>query len=230
MERKSNAPATTRSSPLKGTSKPGSWKSEGVFSASKTCEHCGEVFRPWIKRDEDGNVISMMKPAFWKRQRFCSISCSKKRENAMRCPAARAKMSATLKRIGHQPIVQGGNGRGLTESQKILFEILGDDWIPEHAVPTGLRMATRGTAEAYPTNYKLDLANPKLMIGIELDGVSHNTPSRRAQDQKKDKLLQSFGWRVLRVPNKDALALSTTCKCPDTLLSSLMAYLSTTAT
>ncbi|WP_370638500.1 endonuclease domain-containing protein [Deinococcus sp. 23YEL01] len=59
------------------------------------------------------------------------------------------------------------------------------------------------------------------MVAVELDGSSHSSRSRQAQDQKKDALLRSLGWTVLRWSNKAALsdpeacaraALSTTSK------------------
>jgi hypothetical protein len=216
MAKSSAAPKTTRSSPLKGSSKPGSWKSELIFSAKKTCEHCGAEYRPWMKLDEHGNLISGMKPGLWKKQRFCSISCSKKHENPMVDPVAVAKMTATLKRIGHQPKERWGNGCGLTRAQEKVLKILGEGWIAEHPVPSEM---PRGSA--HPTVYKIDLANPQLMIGIELDGNSH-AGKRKAEDERKDARLEELGWRIFRVKNRRAESLCLIFKSPDTLLTSLM--------
>ncbi len=68
-------------------------------------------------------------------------------------------------------------------------------WAMEVVVPTG-----RPRTEKFPTCYKLDIANPQLKIGVEVDGESH--ASRRAQDQKKDAFFASIGWTVLRFTNR----------------------------
>ena len=193
MEQFFSAQRTTHSLLSTGGCRPGSWRSERVFSASKMCENCGEVFRPWIKRDPLGAVISVMQPGQWAEQRFCSISCSKRKENAMSNPNARTKMAHTLKQIGHKPKTRGGNGAGLTWHQAVMLEILGKDWIAEYPFPTKI-----SKRNGYPTCYKIDIANPKLMIGIELEGNSHKG-KRAAEDAKKDALLVSFGWQTFRV-------------------------------
>lgn len=51
----------------------------------------------------------------------------------------------------------------------------------------------------------LDLANPAMKVGVEVDGVSHNTNVVRLRDRKKDRLLENAGWRVLRVKNEAIL-------------------------
>ncbi|WP_413937143.1 endonuclease domain-containing protein [Nitrospira sp. BLG_1] len=55
----------------------------------------------------------------------------------------------------------------------------------------------------YPTNYKLDVANVALKVGIEIDGLSHNLIERRAADRKKEEFMASIGWRVLRFTNEE---------------------------
>ena len=217
MEQFFSAQRATHSLPSTDGCGPGSWRSERVFSASKICEACGELFKPWIKRDQSGAVKSVMKPSQWAKQRFCSISCSKRKENAMSDPVTRRKMAHTLKQIGHKPKTRGGNGTGLTWHQAVMLEILGKDWIAEHPVPTKI-----SKRNGYPTCYKIDIANPRLMIGIELDGNSHKG-KRAAEDAKKDALLTSFGWQIFRVKNIRAQSLFLTCKSADTLLTLLMA-------
>ena len=93
--------------------------------------------------------------------------------------------------------MRGGNGTGLTEPQAFMMDVLGAGWIAEFALSLGQRQA------GYPTHYKLDLANPALKIGVELDGNSHY--ARKAQDEKKDAKLASLGWTVLRFWNRDIL-------------------------
>jgi hypothetical protein len=111
-----------------------------------------------------------------------------------------AKTGATLRKMGWKPPVQGGNGKPMPEAQKQLLAVLGDEWVPELAVPT--RMARNS---GFPSCYKLDAGNPDLMIGIEADGYSHKVKVRKAQDHKKDGFLTALGWTVLRFSNQEIL-------------------------
>lgn len=123
--------------------------------------------------------------------------------NPMSDPETRARQSATLRAIGHRPPVQGGNGRGLTEPQRLLSEALG--WPTEVIVPTGQR------GRGLPTHFKLDIANPELMIAVEIDGGSHNSLVVRERDQRKDAFLTGAGWTVLRFSNREAMADTAAC-------------------
>lgn len=128
-------------------------------------------------------------------------------------------------------MLNGGNGTGLTLPQLMLAKRLG--WETEYVVRTKM---PRGTG--YPTCYKLDIAEPILMIAIEVDGQSHRSKERIAQDAKKDEFLEHLGWKVIRVRNEAVLGdcekvaqsiLSSISKRrPATI--SLMEFWSTTAT
>jgi len=63
----------------------------------------------------------------------------------------------------------------------------------------------------YPTCYKLDMANRDLRVGVEVDGMSHCSLERQAQDRKKEELLQSLGWSVLRFSNEDVIRNLNAC-------------------
>lgn len=204
---------------------PKNWRSERIFSASKQCKLCGQAFRPWIKRDESGKVLSACPEPTWNRQEFCSISCSKKFANPMSNHQARLKMKERLREIKHRPIKRGGNGQLLPLAQLALLHALGEGWESELAVPTKMPKDS-----GYPTAYKLDIANPVMMIGIELDGGSHGSLERKTLDAKKTDLLVSLGWSVYRVSNERALHLYSTFTSADTLLTSLTGWQSTTAT
>lgn len=205
IEAQFTAPKRTTYSRFKDGSLRGDWKRDRALSASRECLNCGAVFRPVRP---NGRIV---KECMWKRQRFCSISCSKKLENATRDPEVIARMTATLRKIGHQPKVRGGNGRGMTQAQAALIAVLGEDWEDELAVPT-----RKGKWSGYPGHYKIDIANRKLRIAIEVDGGSHSG-KRLLLDAKKDALLRSQGWSVYRVSNSRALLLSTICKSQDIL-------------
>lgn len=114
-------------------------------------------------------------------------------------PGTAAKVSASLRAIGHKPPVRGGNGTGLTRPQSALLKILGQGWTAEAAITLG------GRIPGYPTCYKVDLGNREMMLAIECDGNKHCSPTQRAIDSKKDQKLGSLGWTVLRFSNKEIL-------------------------
>lgn len=120
--------------------------------------------------------------------------------NPMTNPDVRRRVSQILKEMNHKPSVRGGNGTGLTLPQMILLNALGPTWVAEFALSLGRRR--RG----YPTHYKLDLANVAMRVCIEVDGPSHY--SRKDADAKKDAMLASLGWSVLRFWNRDILIWS----------------------
>jgi hypothetical protein len=129
----------------------------------------------------------------------------------------RKKISQTLKEIKHKPIRRGGNGQLRPLPQLALLHALGAGWVAEHAIAT-----KKGHRNGiYPNAYKVDIANPEMKLAIELDGGSHGTLERQAQDQKKVECLVQLGWRVLRISNEEALHLYTTFKSVDILLTLL---------
>lgn len=131
-------------------------------------------------------------------------SARMKRNNPMARPSAVRKMRATLKRIGHKPVVRGGNGTPTPEPVRRLAEALG--WTVEYPVRTGM-----GRGTGYPTCYKVDIADPERKVAVEIDGSSHNMLSRKAQDAKKNTLLSSLGWTVLRFSNEEVMANTNVC-------------------
>src|SRR5437899_2338403 len=98
--------------------------------------------------------------------------------NPMYDPNIKERMKTTLRAMGWKPPVQGGNGHGPTYTELLLASTLG--WELGVTVSCGIRR--RG----YPTCYKLDVANRKLKVAIEVDGNSHYLLSRREQDRKKE--------------------------------------------
>lgn len=195
------------------------------FKQSRPCEWCGEVFRPKTTADGLRRFCSRSCSAKWrmsqpehlakahtpqaaarrgmKRSAWLNSDNPKAKAEVERIrllnptsdPKVRAKISRRLQEMNHGPSVRGGNGRGLTREQRLLADALGDSWQAEFALSLGRRKA------GYPTHYKLDIANFSLKIAIDVDGNSHH--SRRSQDAKKDAMLVSLGWKVLRFWNRD---------------------------
>lgn len=83
----------------------------------------------------------------------------------------------------------------------MLLTALGSEWEPEYVIPCGEGRRKGGL----PTHYKVDLANLRLMIAVEVDGFSHTTLARQASDRRKDSWLRSRGWLVLRFSNQEIL-------------------------
>jgi len=143
----------------------------------------------------------------WSKSKVCSINCASvlsskrmKKNNPMSNEKTRLKVSERLKTINHKPFKQGGNGRGATNEQLILYnEItkIDDSFVMEYIE------LTRGYREQYktPTHYKIDIASKIYKIAIEIDGPSHQSLKVKECDKRKTKVLNLKGWKVLRLSN-----------------------------
>lgn len=125
-----------------------------------------------------------------------------KKRNPMWMPGIKEKSIATNKALGTRPIIRGGNGQEMPIPQRVLLTALGNGWYAEHTIATHLRKLKNG----YPTCYKIDIANPKKMIGIEVDGGSHQLLKRKEQDKKKTLFLEKLGWKILRFKNEEIMS------------------------
>ena len=133
-----------------------------------------------------------------------------RKTNGMHRPEVRAKVSASLKARGWGPTHRGGNGRPIPVDHQSLAEAL--RWPCEVVVKTHL---PRGSG--YPPCYKIDIGNAIRKIGIEVDGLSHKSYAKQAQDAKKTVFLRSIGWKILRFTNEEVRA--DLQKCVRTVLS-----------
>ena len=105
----------------------------------------------------------------------------------------------------------------------MLLQSLGADWIAEYPISTNSLKEGR-----LPNHLKIDLANPKLKLAIELDGRSHGLRVNRLKDRKKTHFLLCCGWSVLRLSNAKAQSLCTTSRSADILRTTLMEFFHTT--
>jgi len=144
-----------------------------------------------------------------------------RKSNGMHRKEVREKVSLTLRAMKWKPVIRGGNGTTPPLAQQLLACALG--WEMEVPVKTG-----KSKTSGYPAVYKLDIANVPLMIGIEVDGNSHNATSRKNQDAKKVALLESLGWKVLRFTNGEVRA--DLMKCVQMVLSTISRPLEVTPT
>src|SRR5579859_913385 len=87
-------------------------------------------------------------------------------------------------------------------------------WSTEVAIATKMPKNS-----GYPSCYKIDIAEPTLKIGIEVDGASHGLILRKKQDRKKERLLGGLGWIVLRFSNRQVTERLE--ECVQTVLSTI---------
>lgn len=113
---------------------------------------------------------------------------------------ATSERVAAMKRGKPFPVVRGGNGCGLTKPQEMILASF-PSVVSEFSVgvPSSIRLGSG------VRRYSLDLAMPERKLGIEVDGASHTTRKGRERDARKDAILASLGWSVLRVRNEDVL-------------------------
>lgn len=118
----------------------------------------------------------------------------------MRKLAARRKLSAMLRAMGHRPPIHGGNGSPMPQPQALLWRLLGAQFVAEWPV-------TIPTRDGRPqrAHYLIDLADRDLKLAVEVDGICHHSPQRRAHDRRKDRILRQLGWTVLRFSNQAIL-------------------------
>jgi len=140
-----------------------------------------------------------------------------KKNNPMHMPGVKEKMIRTLNEMGHKPSIQGGNGKPTPVPQAKLWKALRvHGAVLEHVVST---KSFRNKKNKLAKHYKIDIALPKQMVAIEVDGPSHQSLERQAQDRKKENFLDMIGWTVLRFSNEEVMA--DTKKCVETVMSTI---------
>jgi very-short-patch-repair endonuclease len=123
------------------------------------------------------------------------LSDRMKKKNPTRLKSVRKAVSKSAKtRMAEgsmNPYGRGvfGNGGELTPTQKLISEML-------RGSTTELSVALKDGER--PHHYKVDVAIPSKMIGIEVDGSSHKC--RKLQDERKDLRLRRVGWKIVRIP------------------------------
>lgn len=169
------------------SSKRRQWKNGGTYCSNEcSSEYCRRISSETMAKTNKKYASERMK-----------------KNNPMKNPETRKKMSERLKEIGHCPKIRCGNGAGLTVPQQTFLLALKDlEPYAEYAVPT--RYAEKYETP-YPDSYKIDIAIPGHMIAVEVDGNSHCSLVRQAQDRKKEYCLNSLGWIVLRFKNKQVM-------------------------
>lgn len=192
------------------------------------CCVCGTVF-PYVRERPrktcSPECHSRLSSEVMARTNKVHCSARMKTNNPMHRGDNKERAMATLRAMGHRPPVRRGNGHGATEAEAAISAALG--WPTNVVVKTGMPRDS-----GYPTNYKIDVGNAELKVGIEVDGASHQALARQAQDRKKEDFLRGLGWIILRVSNRQALEEtgSTISRLREAILTSRTTYSFTTAT
>jgi len=115
--------------------------------------------------------------------------------NPMSDPQVYARVVGAIraKRLCPMPHYESGP----TACEQMLDDALGIGWQTNIVVRTGRR---RGSG--HKAAYRIDVACATVKIGVEVDGRSHGSPARRADDAKKTSVLEGMGWRIVRVTNQ----------------------------
>jgi hypothetical protein len=92
---------------------------------------------------------------------------------------------------------RGGNGQ-ITGPQIVLHDATGLSM--EYPVLTS---PVKHIYPDAPYSYKVDLADIRTKLAIEVDGESHSNPHQKSLDAKKTEILNSLGWTVLRFTNDE---------------------------
>ena len=121
--------------------------------------------------------------------------------NPVERPEVRAKISATHRARGITYTVRGGNGRGPTRHELMLFQAL-VKLRPAWLWSLGYAESNGKRRPGVPIHYKIDIVSLKKRIAIEVDGLSHNTEWVKVADVRKEEVLRSRGWFMLRFANR----------------------------
>ena len=178
-------PCTTCSTPVVLTGR-------SLEQARRGRAYCSDACRDaWVRKDAAERMAATNRK---------HASARMTSRNPMRKEEHRRTQTAAMRAGGWKPKVRGGNGRGLTEPQRLLAEALG--WPTEVVVVTGARATGR---DDIPNSYKIDVANEETKIAVEVDGASHRTLAGQDQDRRKTAFLEGLGWTVLRFWNSEVL-------------------------
>jgi hypothetical protein len=156
----------------------------------KICSVCGKEYYSKIRK-----------------RKVCGIDCQAvlssrrmKITNPMFIKKNREKASSSQIRVGNKPSILGGNGRGATIQQLILYNELikyNDSFQMEFIEKTNDYKKSYNV----PTHFKIDIGSKELMIAIEIDGSSHNSLKVKECDKRKEIVLGLLKWKVLRFTN-----------------------------
>lgn len=211
------------------------WWAENVRKTDMLpCAQCGKIVTCNGRRDRERvragrvycsekcktNLVRAISQRTMARTNRAHASHRMKIRNPMKRPETRAKVSKAMR--GRTFLARGGNGQPTTP-QMIMANATG--LAMEYPIPTA---TVKGRFQSLPTCYKVDLADPKVKLAVEIDGHSHRTKKWRFLDQRKTAVLNGLGWTVLRFWNQDVM--DDLAACVQTVSSTILRLRKTTTT
>ena len=160
----------------------------------------------WLDSPEGKKVLSETLKKTWENPEYRQKVVDRMTHNN---PGADPEIKEQIKRtkkargVTYEHLT-GGNGHVSPAEQTLMDALPG--WAHNLSVPTRV---PRG--QGYPAVYKIDVAHPEHMVGVEVDGQSHNSPSARQRDAKKQTFLDGLGWTILRFSNQEVLNDTAAC-------------------
>ena len=124
--------------------------------------------------------------------------------------AHRERMSQERKGTTFLPF-RGGNGTGMAPTEALIAPLMPEGFTWNYVIPSG------GFGLGYPSNYKLDFADPSRMVCLEVDGPSHRTRKGQERDKRKTERLLFLGWTLRRIDNEKAWSLYSTSRLKEHL-------------
>jgi len=85
----------------------------------------------------------------------------------------------------------GVDGIPETTLEQTVLDLLIDAWLPLPVCQLVVPLPGGG-------KYRLDFAYPLVKLAIEIDGPHHRLPGAKARDARRDRVLRSLGWTVVR--------------------------------
>lgn len=190
----------------KGVKKWWHTKQKHRLVKEKECPTCHKIFKPrhnkkvhcssecYLKALRAGVYPHFENVDYKKLARASSIRMRK--NNPMRDPKVRKKVSKTLKRLGHNPIANIRKKYGkidkISPPQQELYEIV-KKYYPKAKLEHVVGLEGRHWAI-------LDIALKHHKVDIEYDGKLYHL--NKEKDQERDAKLRTLGWKVIRI-NKD---------------------------
>lgn len=135
----------------------------------------------------------------WNDEEFRKKKTEYMREhNPAKNPEVVKKIVQSMRERGHYVNrFKYGNGKISEYEQKVYSDLINIGFIYNFAIPTGYAR-NAFPSRNYAKNYKPDFVNLQKKICIEIDGKSHETPSVKLLDQKKEECLTFLGFKTIR--------------------------------
>lgn len=145
--------------------------------------------RAWANPEVHAKRVRILRAAHQRLE--ARVRHSKASKKSWNEPGARIRRTISRRKRG--TYFKGGMGRRPWGFVLKLWRILKPlGYVREHAI---------GVPGYSIKNYKVDFALVQNKIAIECDGPCHIPFAQKIKDRKKDRILHSFGWKVIRVPH-----------------------------